>query len=92
MNVAVAQPAGGRAAYAHPEENPMSLRTTMIAATTLAVVATGGILAAPADAAVSAAPASAKCTNGHGTVREGTVMHTRLGTWVCRKGRWAPPQ
>ena len=68
----------------------MSLRTTVIRATAVAAVATGGILAAPAGAAMPVAPASAKCSNGHGMVREGAVMHTRLGTWICRKGRWVP--
>lgn len=69
----------------------MSLRTTMITAAAVAAVTTGGILAAPADAAALAAPAGTKCDNGHGKVREGTTMRTRLGTWVCKKGRWVPP-
>ena len=63
----------------------MSLRTTMITAAAVAAVATGGILATPAGAA----PAGAKCDKGHEKVREGTVMHTRLGTWYCRNGHWS---
>lgn len=91
MGVAtVARPVDGRVAYAYPKENQMALRTIMITVTAVAAVATGGILAAPAGATVSAAPASAKCDRGNGTVREGTVIHTRLGTWVCKKRRWVP--
>ncbi len=67
----------------------MSLRTTMIAAAAV-VVATGGILAAPAGATASTAHSGAKCHRGDDLVREGTVMHTRLGTWVCKKGKWVP--
>jgi hypothetical protein len=67
----------------------MSLRTTMITAATVAAVATDGILAAPAGAATPAAPAGAKCDNGHGKVREGTAMHTTLGTWYCRNRHWS---
>ena len=62
----------------------MSLRTTMITAGAVAAVATGGILPAPAGAT-----AGAKCDRGHEKVREGTVMHTRLGTWYCRNGHWS---
>lgn len=67
----------------------MSLRTTMITAAAVAAVATGGILAAPAGAAALTAPAGTKCDSGHGKVRDGASMHTRLGTWYCRKGHWS---
>jgi len=67
----------------------MSLRTTMTTATAVAAVATGGILAAPAGAVAPAVPAGAKCDSGHGMVREGTVLHTRIGTYTCRNGNWS---
>ena len=70
----------------------MSLRTTILTATAAAVaaVATSGILSPPAGAATPALSSGTKCDRGNEKVREGTVMHTRLGTWVCRKGRWTP--